>query len=235
MENVLNVLSHIMSQMKSLSLKDIVALVQICFYIIGTSIAILTYRSAKKGLLNTVNTEYQKRVMDHLHELSETLYTEYNYERDSKESNKYDFSYRIEPIARRILEQYKKHIKDGNDPKEFRRRGAILPAGVVNLNKFQQKIQSDPFIPDHITQYVINYIYERFIVTRDIIIEELHEFENSLKNQEHKGYQELPVSVDRNVSRRLAQNGFSRDRIRGEVHNIRMMIKEYLKSFNPLP
>ncbi|PES94726.1 hypothetical protein CN510_16910 [Priestia megaterium] len=235
MENVVNVVSHIISQMKSISLKDYAALVQIGFYIIGATLAILTYKSAKRGLLNTVNTEYQKRVMDHLHELSETLYAELKYKPDSKESSKYDFSYDIQPIAKRMLEQYKTHVKDGNDPKKFTSRGSLLPVGVIRLNKFKEKIQSDPFIPDHIAQYVIDYTYKRFVVSRDIIIEELREFENSLKNQEHKDYQSLPFSVSKNVSRRIAQNGFSHGRIREEVHKIRMMIKDYLKSFNPLP
>jgi CRP-like cAMP-binding protein len=41
-------------------------------------VAILTYLAAKRGLLNTVNTEYQKRVMDRLQKLSEELYSEFD-------------------------------------------------------------------------------------------------------------------------------------------------------------
>ena len=57
---------------------DALKIVQIAFYIVGAIVAILTYRAARRGLLNTVNTEYQKRVMDRLHKLSEDLYSEFD-------------------------------------------------------------------------------------------------------------------------------------------------------------
>ncbi|MCY9024084.1 hypothetical protein MOF32_14155 [Priestia megaterium] len=235
MENVVNVVSHIISQMKSISLKDYAALVQIGFYIVGATLAILTYRSAKRGLLNTVNTEYQKRVIDHLHELSETLYADMKYEPEGESYSEHYLDYSVQPIATRILEKYKKHIYDGNDPKEFDSKVPLLPEGVFKLNIFNQKIQSDPFIPDNIAQYVIDYTNKRFEVSRDIIIEELREFEKSLKNQEYTEFKELQVLLDRNVSRRLAENGFAHSNIQEEVHTIRKKIKDYLKSFNPLP
>jgi hypothetical protein len=56
-------------------LGDTLKIVQTTFYVIGSIIAILTYRAARRGLLNTVNTEYQKRVMDRLQKLSEDLYS----------------------------------------------------------------------------------------------------------------------------------------------------------------
>jgi hypothetical protein len=37
------------------TLGDTLKIVQIVFYVIGTILAILTYRAAKRGLLNTVN------------------------------------------------------------------------------------------------------------------------------------------------------------------------------------
>src|SRR5436190_69152 len=56
---------------------DALKLVQIAFYAIASVVAILTYRAARRGLLNTVNTEYQKRVMDRLQKLSDDLYSEF--------------------------------------------------------------------------------------------------------------------------------------------------------------
>src|SRR5579863_667800 len=57
---------------------DLLKFVQIGFYTIAAIVAILTYRAARRGLLNTVNTEYQKRVMDRLQKLSEDLYSEFD-------------------------------------------------------------------------------------------------------------------------------------------------------------
>ena len=41
-----------------------VKIFQSLFYIIASTVAILTYLKAKDGLLNSVNTEYQKKVME---------------------------------------------------------------------------------------------------------------------------------------------------------------------------
>lgn len=62
---------------------DALTLAQIAFYVVGAIVAIPTYRAARRGLLNTVNTEYQKRVMDRLHRLSEDLYSEFDESSDT--------------------------------------------------------------------------------------------------------------------------------------------------------
>lgn len=57
---------------------DTLKIVHIVFYAVATIVAVLTYRAAKRGMLNTVSTEYQKRVMDRLQKLSEDLYSEFD-------------------------------------------------------------------------------------------------------------------------------------------------------------
>jgi len=42
---------------------QILKVTQILFFGIAGTVAILTYRKAKDGLLNTVNTEYQKKAI----------------------------------------------------------------------------------------------------------------------------------------------------------------------------
>src|SRR5436309_1012595 len=61
-----------------MDLDNLTKLVQIGFYATGATVAVLTYRSAKRGLLNTVNTEYQKRVIERLHALAEELLSEFD-------------------------------------------------------------------------------------------------------------------------------------------------------------
>ena len=46
---------------------------QILFYVVAGTVAVLTYRKAKDTLLNTVNTEYQKKVIGRLEELAKEL------------------------------------------------------------------------------------------------------------------------------------------------------------------
>ncbi len=46
-----------------MTLDDGLKVTQIAFYVAAGVVAILTYLKAKRGLLNTVNTEYQKKVV----------------------------------------------------------------------------------------------------------------------------------------------------------------------------
>ena len=55
---------------QNMTIDTLSKIVQISFYIVVGLTAVLTYISAKKGLLNTVNTEYQKKVINRLEEIS---------------------------------------------------------------------------------------------------------------------------------------------------------------------
>ena len=79
--------------------------VQIGFYITAASIGILTYLKAKNGLLNTVNTEYQKKVIDRLAELSTELLDEF----DSSSDNYWLRENSVKEILDRIHEEIMPH------------------------------------------------------------------------------------------------------------------------------
>ncbi|MGG3124078.1 hypothetical protein ABEP18_26175 [Priestia megaterium] len=226
-------------------IKDIAALVQICFYIVGATIAILTYRSAKKGLLNTVNTEYQKRVMDHLHLLSEELYAEFNIEsefyyystiKDEKHDGRVQGFYpgldefllsrkhAIEEFFSRTL------IKDKESTIILKKTSAE-----ARLERLSSKVKSDPFLPDHIADYVVSYLTKRLTITRKVIDEELKLFENQLFKAGEKLIPDEEVRDLRiRILHKLEKQGYDSSQVEIEVHNIRNMIKEHLKSFNPL-
>ena len=59
-------------------LDQLLKITQILFYLVAGSVAILTYRKARDGLLNTVNTEYQKKVINRLDELAKQLGSEFD-------------------------------------------------------------------------------------------------------------------------------------------------------------
>lgn len=46
-----------------MTLDTLLKVAQISFYLIASTIAILTYIKAKKGLLNTINSEYHKKII----------------------------------------------------------------------------------------------------------------------------------------------------------------------------
>lgn len=225
-------------------LKDIASIVQICFYVVGATIAILTYRSAKRGLLNTVNTEYHKRVIDHLHELSELLYAEIdNTETGNHRHSQYFKDNDFLPTAKEMTEQFIAHVKNGANSKDFRYRRPTLPLAYKKYHRLKTQVESDPFIPDVIRDYVVNYLNLRAIANKSAIDNETQRFYYWLKEQNGDALKNLPCSLDEymltrgnpNIQTELHDKGFSRKYVEAEAHKIRIMIKDYLKSFNPLP
>ncbi len=135
---------------------DILKIVQIGFYTIAAFVAILTYRAARRGLLNTAYTEYQKRVMDRLQKLSEDLYSEFD---PSSET--------YWPKVRAVHEA----IEDINDVFERNRDeilaerkyyyGAPVTKDVERLRRLLDPVISDPFIPDGIRSAVVDLMDNR--------------------------------------------------------------------------
>jgi hypothetical protein len=115
------------------TLGDALKIIQIAFYTIGMIVAILTYRAAKRGLLNTVNTEYQKRVMDRLQKLSEDLYSE---------------------AINKVFENRRDEILTAR--KYY--CGTPYTEDVRRLRDLLDPVVSDPFIPENIRAAVIDLL-----------------------------------------------------------------------------
>jgi hypothetical protein len=209
---------------------DALKIVQIGFYIVAALIAILTYRAAKRGLLNTVNTEYQKRVMDRLQKLSEGLYSEFD---PSSET--------YWPKARVVHEA----IEEINDVFE-RNRGEILAArkycygtlvtkDVQRLSRVLDPVVSDPFIPDEIRSAVVDLLDNRIYVLRSLYSDEFEKYSNDLAKGKHAPFTELD-DVNRIHNRLVEQQqlrGCGIAQIKEEVQGIRAVIQDYFDSFNP--
>ncbi|RCX03551.1 hypothetical protein [Marinomonas foliarum] len=119
-----------------------VKIFQVLFYITGSTIAVLTYIKAKNGLLNSVNTEYQKKVMERLSQLSSELYDEFD-----QSSDKF---WAKEDQAKEVLSQLHEliipHKHEIITNKEIH-SGFRLPSKFEELDQFLNKLKSDPFIP----------------------------------------------------------------------------------------
>ncbi|MEH7321212.1 hypothetical protein V7113_30535 [Priestia megaterium] len=216
----------------NIPLQEISSIVQICFYITGSTIAILTYRSAKKGLLNTVNTEYQKRVMDHLAELSNMLCAEFD--QDSEQywalpNNNPEFVSIVEGIINRYSEHLQKHGNSETFELTYELRKEHWRA-----RELAERIKSDPFLPDDIASYVVNHLEKRSEVLGETIIEEFESLREILRTQQFSSLDKLPFNTHMKIVSKLNDKGMSMHHIAEEVHHIRGMIKEHLKSYNPL-
>lgn len=218
-----------------INLKDITAIVQICFYIIGATIAILTYRSAKRGLLNTVNTEYQKRVMDHLETLSESLHEEFNFGRKENRKDQYDYYNSVEEHIKLILDSFENHLEKNNPRDTFKFKQLTFPRIFEELIELAVQVESDPFLPDHISKYVTKYyVKNRTINLRMVMREETQYLVSILRSQNEINRDRLLLYAKQSMKLHLEGTGYGFSQNKKHVMLIRTMIKEHLKSFNPL-
>jgi hypothetical protein len=209
---------------------DTLKIIQIVFYTVGTIIAILTYRAAKRGLLNTVNTEYQKRVMDRLHKLSEDLYSEF----DSTSPMYWATMRPVHDAIQQINEVFENNMDEILATKKFY-YGTPYTEDVKRLQQLLAPVISDPFIPDNIRAAVIDLLKNRLHLMHDIYIREFEKYADSLA----KGKQ-LPLTELDDVNRlhnkivdHMNKQGCGMTQIEQEVHEIRGLIQDYFDSFNP--
>lgn len=208
---------------------DLLKLVQIGFYSIAAIVTVLTYRAARRGLLNTVNTEYQKRVMDRLQKLSEDLYSEFD---PSSE----DYWPKVRPVdeaLKRINSNFNRHkdkILAGGE--SF---GIPVTQDVVRLQRLLDPVISDPFVPDNIREAVVDLLETRLDVLQSIYIAEFEQYERELAKQKHgpwTEFEDVGALHNRIVGKQSLQ-GCWVDQIESDVHDIRGLIQEYFDSFNP--
>lgn len=201
---------------------------QIVFYSVAIVITILTYRRAKHGLLNTVNTEYQKRVMDRLKELSDTLFAEFD-------ENSEHFWARQDFIA----EDIERINQDWRDATEEARaagkwsHGRGEGAEEKRLFDILGPLESDPFVPASIRELVVSFLRERLDVIRDVYWDACEEYRDELT----KGVlQPSPITTMRMHNRvvdKLGERGCGVEEIQKEVHDIREAIRKYFEKFIP--
>jgi tetrahydromethanopterin S-methyltransferase subunit B len=209
---------------------DVLKIVQIGFYAIAAIVAILTYLAARRGLLNTVNTEYQKRVMDRLHKLSEDLYSEFD---PSSET--------YWPKVRAVHEAIE-HINDvferNRDEILAERKyyyGAPVTKDVERLRRLLDPAISDPFIPDEIRSAVVDLLDDRIQVLQSLYVDEFEKYSNNLAKGKHGPFTELDDvnKIHNRIVEQQRLRGCGIAQIEEEVHEIRGLIQDYFDSFNP--
>jgi tetrahydromethanopterin S-methyltransferase subunit B len=209
---------------------DVLKMVQIGFYTVAAIVAILTYLAARRGLLNTVNTEYQKRVMDRLQKLAEDLHSEFD---PSSET--------YWPKVRAVHEA----IDEINDVFERNRveilaerkyyYGTPVTKDVERLHRLLNPVISDPFIPDEIRSAAIDLLENRLQVLGSLYIEEFEKYSNNLAKGKHEPLTELDEvnKIHNTIVEQQQLRGCGIGQIEEEVHEIRALIQDYFDSFNP--
>ncbi len=246
----------------NLSLDCILTVTQIMFYIVASVVAILTFRSARKGLLNTVNTEYYKKVLGKVEELSEELISEF----DQNSPNYWIKNKGIEQSIERIHDDMVQNKKLILTNKMFM-PGVPVDYFSIKLMNFVNKIKSDPFIPSEIRNQVVKHLEHRAITMQRICLEELNNYINNVIHNNLEDYviAKAPVtdrsklkpsniykrSVDNSIhidneamrhnvyileniiNGKLYDNGCGVSQVEDEVHKIRLFIQSYFEKYNP--
>jgi hypothetical protein len=213
------------------TLDQVLKIVQIVFYIVGIIAVILTYWTAKSGLLNTVNTEYQKKVMDRLKELSDELASEFDPDSPNYWLKTDPITEVVNLVNQRFLENQEMILKTG-----------IFPPGVPVGKDFQRlsrlitNIKTDPFIPSRIRNLVVDSLGKRADAIMEIYISEISEYINKLaKGKNIKNPDKNLGLVHNKIVDRLEKNGFGLVQVEKDVDNIRLAIQDYFISYDPLP
>ena len=223
----------ILTFFQNMTIDTLSKIVQISFYIVVGTTVVLTYISAKKGLLNTVNTEYQKKVINRLEEISRMLGSEF----DSQSAN---YWLNVNPIkeivsnANSTFSNNKDYIKESGEY-PF---GRIITTEEKRIMDILDEIESDPFIPNNIRQLTksllskrieaISEIYQKW---SDIYIEKLQRGDRpfSTDGDDHTYDQFHNKIVD--IKR---ERGCGISQIEKDMHEIRISIQQHFESFNPL-
>lgn len=204
--------------------------IQIAFYITGSVVAVLTYRAAKRGLLNTVNTEYQKRVMDRLQRLSEDLYSEF----DPSSPKHWSKMRPVHDAIERINEVFFRWKDDILAVKAYH-YGTPYPADVKRLNELLHPLLSDPFIPANIREVVVDLVENRLQVMSGIYSREFELYAGRLAKGKQMPLTELDDvnKIHNRIVEQLCRQGCGVTQIETEVHRIRGLIQDHFEAFNP--
>lgn len=218
---------------QNMTIDTLSKIVQISFYIVVGLTAVLTYISAKKGLLNTVNTEYQKKVINRLEEISKELGSEFN----SKSTNYWPNFNPVKELVSNINKTFsnnKDYIeKIGEYP-----FGRIITTEEKRIMEILDEIESDPFIPCNIRQLTksslrnrIEALSEIYQEWSDFYIEKLlrgdRPFSTDGDDHDFDNFHNKIVDIKR-------ERGCGISQIEKDIHEIRISIQKHFESFNPV-
>lgn len=214
-----------------MTLDDALKSAQITFYLVGGTLAVLTYLKAKKGLLNTVNTEYQKRVIDRLSTVSDELLAEF----DAKSEMYWAKQHYVKTLVERL------HKESIGERDAFLAMEEPKPIGIPvgeqenHLCFLLEKWKTDPFLPKTIRNVVVDFLESRLSVIRSVHYEELMRYGAELAKGKHWDTIDDNWNwVHNRIGEQLYKRGCGIAQIQDDVHRIRLEIQKYFESFNPL-
>jgi hypothetical protein len=203
---------------------------QIIFYGGGLLVAVLTYIRARSTILNTVNTEYHKKVIERVATMSEELYREFDFSSDEAWHKCDD----VEEVVKQINEGLIKHKEAVLARSEF--WGAV-PASpkLLHLLNLSKKYKSDPFLPAPIRDKLVALLKKRSDEMLNAYMEVLWTYQSELAQGKH--WDTLDTNhkwLHNQINDRLRTAGVGISQVEDAVHDVRLEIQRYFQKFNPV-
>ncbi|MBD3843837.1 MAG: hypothetical protein IE909_18565 [Campylobacterales bacterium] len=181
-------------------------------------------------MLNTVNTEYHKHVIDALIKASNSLFSEF----DESSENHWTKGNRIKEIIDEINKEFIEHKDKILEIGKF--------SGGVRVSDLERRLmvlireyKSAPFLPDEIRSKIIDLLKNRLDIQHEITYFEITEYRNSLAKGKFNNTLDYNYAwISNKINDQLYERGCSVSQIEDAVHQIRLDIKSYLEKFNPL-
>ncbi|WP_148255315.1 hypothetical protein [Aidingimonas lacisalsi] len=213
-----------------MTIDDYVKLTQIGFYLAIASVTVLTYLKAKDTLLNSVNTEYHKHVIDALIKASDSLFSEFDENSENHWTKGDRIKDTIEEINNEFIEHKEKILEMGEFP------GGVRVSDLERrLMSMIREYKSDPFLPEEIRSKIVDLLQNRFDVHHSVTFREITEYRDLLAQGKHNDSLEMNYAwVSNKINDQLYKQGCGVSQVEEAVHEIRMDIKSYLEKFNPL-
>lgn len=202
---------------------------QTAFYVVATVLTILTYRNACKGLLNPVNTEYHKHVIERLKELSGELLSEY----DEFSDNFWAKNRSLQKALQRVRDDFAENRDEIKEPKDF----MCIPVldEWRKMSNSADKIRSDPFIPSKLRDRIHDLIKTRADVLMSVYYRNLERYQRSLiEGKVGKDILNEDNEVHNRMVDELNKQGCGISQIEEEIHSIRTEIQQYFEKHNPI-
>jgi hypothetical protein len=207
-----------------------VKIFQMAFYFIASTVAVLTFIKAKNGLLNSVNTEYQKKVMERLSSVSEQLWEEFDFSSENHWSKNDSLKETLERIHEYALKN-KHEILTGK--KGF--AGVPLPKKQMEIMALKEKLKSDPFIPHEIRDKLLKILENRVSSMFEAYHSVIGDYQNDLVKGKHwDTFDENSSWISNKIVNIMSNNGAGISDLESGAHEVRLEIQKFYDGFNPL-
>jgi hypothetical protein len=212
------------------NIDSIQKLFQTLFYLTGGVVAVLTYLSAKKGLLNTVNTEYHKKVIDNLKTLSDELWSEF----DANSENYWLRSGSIKGIVDEIHKSFLSRKEEILKAKIFE-DGILIGADQGRYSALTARYKSDPFLPNPIREKVVEFLHNRSKVLQEARWVTLRKYMQDLANGNNLDTLENNWGwLHNEVLQYCTERGAGLSQAELKIDEIRLLIQKYFEKYNPV-